>query len=425
MDRLMKDQDGGNFRRLDKKENGVEIISYIPKTTEKKDNEIIQKEIGKATDAEVKKLNRDKETQGIIFYTYQKHRMAEQAISYKAVQSEYVKEGRTKFVLKDKKDICKNIVTDAETGALLTLGEVLIKSNQTKLNLKTAVEEELIKTGDFSLKDVGNLGKIKSLVKWNQTDFEITNSEIILPVKIPGAPEPKKVKVKLADIASSVNKRYLPSSVKVPEVPKAKTNKRIALTFDDGPSSSVTPGVLDTLKRHNVKATFFVLGSSVIQNPGLVKRELEEGHQVGSHSWDHPQLTKQSTQEVYNQILKTQKAVFDQTGYFPTTMRPPYGAVNKQVAEEIGLPIIQWSVDTEDWKYRNAGIVTKKVLAGAMDGAIVLMHDIHKTTAASLDTTLTKLKSQGYEFVTIDELYGEKLQIGKQYFDKTDSRMVK
>lgn len=285
MDRLMKDQDGGNFRRLDKKENGVEIISYIPKTTEKKDNEIIQKEIGKATDAEVKKLNRDKETQGIIFYTYQKHRMAEQAISYKAVQSEYVKEGRTKFVLKDKKDICKNIVTDAETGALLTLGEVLIKSNQTKLNLKTAVEEELIKTGDFSLKDVGNLGKIKSLVKWNQTDFEITNSEIILPVKIPGAPEPKKVKVKLADIASSVNKRYLPSSVKVPEVPKAKTNKRIALTFDDGPSSSVTPGVLDTLKRHNVKATFFVLGSSVIQNPGLVKRELEEGHQVGSHSW--------------------------------------------------------------------------------------------------------------------------------------------
>lgn len=351
--------------------------------------------------------------------------MAEQAISYKAVQSEYVKEGRTKFVLKDKKDICKNIVTDAETGALLTLGEVLIKSNQTKLNLKTAVEEELIKTGDFSLKDVGNLGKIKSLVKWNQTDFEITNSEIILPVKIPGAPEPKKVKVKLVDIASSVNKRYLPSSVKVPEVPKAKTNKRIALTFDDGPSSSVTPGVLDTLKRHNVKATFFVLGSSVIQNPGLVKRELEEGHQVGSHSWDHPQLTKQSTQEVYNQILKTQKAVFDQTGYFPTTMRPPYGAVNKQVAEEIGLPIIQWSVDTEDWKYRNAGIVTKKVLAGATDGAIVLMHDIHKTTAASLDTTLTKLKSQGYEFVTIDELYGEKLQIGKQYFDKTDSRMVK
>ncbi|HAC1820234.1 TPA_asm: polysaccharide deacetylase family protein, partial [Listeria monocytogenes] len=297
--------------------------------------------------------------------------------------------------------------------------------NQTKLNLKTAVEEELIKTGGFSLKDVGNLGEIKSLVKWNQTDFEITNSELILPVKIPGAPEPNKVKVKLADIASSVNKRYLPSSVKVPEVPKAKTNKRIALTFDDGPSASVTPGVLDTLKRHNVKATFFVLGSSVIQNPGLVKRELEEGHQVGSHSWDHPQLTKQSTQEVYNQILKTQKAVFDQTGYFPTTMRPPYGAVNKQVAEEIGLPIIQWSVDTEDWKNKNAGIVTKKVLAGATDGAIVLMHDIHKTTAASLDATLTKLKNQGYEFVTIDELYGEKLQIGKQYFDKTDSRMVK
>lgn len=425
MDRLMKDQDGGNFRRLDKKENGVEIISYIPKTTEKKDNEIIQKEIEKATDAEVKKLKRDNEKQGIIFYTYQKQKMAEQAVSYKAVQSEYVKEGKTKFVLKEKKDICKNIVTDAETGALLTLGEVLIKNDETKLNVKSAVEQELIKTGDYSLKDVGNLGNIKSLVKWDQTDFEITNSELILPIEVPGASEPKKVNVQLADIANSVNKRYLPSSVKVPEVPKAKTNKRIALTFDDGPSAAVTPQVLDTLKRYDVKATFFVLGSSVVQNPGLVKRELAEGHQVGSHSWDHPQLTKLSTQEVYNQILQTQKVVFDQTGYFPTTMRPPYGAVNKEVAEAIGLPIIQWSVDTEDWKNKNAGVVTQRVLAGATDGAIVLMHDIHKTTAASLDATLQQLKSQGYEFVTIDELYGEKLQIGKQYFDKTESRMVK
>ncbi|MBC1836794.1 polysaccharide deacetylase family protein, partial [Listeria seeligeri] len=126
MDRLMKDQDGDNFRRLDKKEDGVEIISYIPKTATKKDNEIIQKEIEKAKAEEVKKLNRDKDKQGIIFYTYQKEKMAEQVVSYKAVQSEYVKEGKTKFVLKDKKDICQNIVTDAETGALLTLGEVLI-----------------------------------------------------------------------------------------------------------------------------------------------------------------------------------------------------------------------------------------------------------------------------------------------------------
>lgn len=425
MDRLMKDQDGGNFRRLDKKEDGVEIISYIPKTSTKQDNEIIQKEIEKAKSAEIKKLNRDKDKQGIIFYTYQKQKMAEQVVSYKAVQSEYVKEGKTKFVLKDKKDICKNIVTDAKTGALLTLGDVLIKNDETKLNLKTAAEQELIKTGDIPLKDVGKLGGIKSLVKWDQTDFELTNSELIVPVEAPGISGPKKVNLKLADIASSVNKRYLPSSVKVPEIPKAKTNKRIALTFDDGPSASVTPGVLDTLKRYDVKATFFVLGSSVVQNPGLVKRELDEGHQVGSHSWDHPQLTKLSEQKVYNQILQTQKVVFDQTGYFPTTMRPPYGAVNKKVADEIGLPIIQWSVDTEDWNNKNAKVVTQRVLAGATDGAIVLMHDIHKTTAASLDETLKQLKSQGFEFVTINELYGEKLQIGKQYFDKTESRMVK
>ncbi|MBC1376220.1 polysaccharide deacetylase family protein [Listeria sp. FSL L7-0091] len=423
MDRLMKDQDEGNFRRLDKKEDGVEIISYIPKTSTKKDNKIIQQEMEKAKSAEIKKLSKDK--QGIIFYTYQKQKMAEQVVSYKAVQSEYIKKGKTKYTLKDKKDICKNIVTDAKTGALLTLGDVLIKNDETKLNLKTVVEQELIRTGDIPLKEVGKLGGIKSLVKWNQTNFELTNSELILPVEIPGISGPKKINVKLADIADSVNKRYLPSSVKAPEIPKAKTNKVIALTFDDGPSASVTPKVLETLKRNNVKATFFVLGSSVINNPGLVKRELEEGHQVGSHSWDHPQLTKLSEKEVYNQILQTQKAVYDQTGYFPTTMRPPYGAVNKKVAEEIGLPIIQWSVDTEDWKNKNPKVVTSRVLSGASNGGIVLMHDIHPTTAASLDKTIKALKKQGYEFVTIDELFGEKLQIGKQYFDKSESRMVK
>lgn len=425
MDRLMKDQSGSDFHRLDKKENGVEIISYIPKTTTKKDNITVQKEVNKAADLERKKLDNEKDKEGIIFYTFQKQKLAENVVSYKIEQHEYVKEGQTKLTLKSKKDVCQNIVTDAETGDLLTLGEVLLKSNDTKFNIKTAVEQELIKSGDIPLKDIGNLGEIKGITNWEETNFGLTDTDLILPINVPGYPKLKKVNLKLADIASYVNKKYIPAGVEIPSAQKAVSGKKIALTFDDGPSQTVTPKVLATLKRYNAKATFFVLGSRVLENPDLVKQELDEGHQVGSHSWDHPQLTKLSNKEVYDQILKTQKVVFDQTGYFPTTMRPPYGAINKEVAEEIGIPIVQWSVDTEDWKIKNPKAVTKKVMANASDGAIVLMHDIHPTTGDSLDKTLKLLKKQGYQFVTVNELYNEKLKIGKQYFDANDSRMVK
>lgn len=422
MDKQMEEKNGSDFRRLDKTEDGIEIISYIPKTVKKEDNKTIQNEMEKATNLEKNKL---KDKEGILFYTYHKQTLAKNAISYKVEQYEYVKTGSTQLTLENEKDICTNLVTDADTGALLTLGNVLIKNDETKLDVKTMLEQEIIKSGEIPLKDIGNLGEVKSLVDWDDTNFGLTSTELILPIEIPGYPKIKQVKLKLADIASDVNKRYLPDDIRIPATPKAKSGKKIALTFDDGPSPSVTPKVLATLKRYNAKATFFVLGSRVIANPGLVKQELDAGHQVGSHSWDHPQLTKLSKKEVYDQILKTQKVVFDQTGYFPTTMRPPYGAVNKEVAEEIGIPIIQWSVDTEDWKIRNPKSVTMKVLANASDGAIVLMHDIHPTTGDSLEKTLKLLKKQGYQFVTVNELFSEKLKIGKQYFDESESRMVK
>ncbi|MBC2254498.1 polysaccharide deacetylase family protein [Listeria ivanovii] len=422
MDKQMEEKNGSDFRRLDKTEDGIEIISYIPKTVKKEDNKTIQNEMEKATNLEKNKL---KDKEGILFYTYHKQTLAKNAISYKVEQYEYVKTGSTQLTLENEKDICTNLVTDADTGALLTLGNVLIKNDETKLDVKTMLEQEIIKSGEIPLKDIGNLGEVKSLADWDDTNFGLTSTELILPIEIPGYPKIKQVKLKLADIASDVNKRYLPDDIRIPATPKAKSGKKIALTFDDGPSPSVTPKVLATLKRYNAKATFFVLGSRVIANPGLVKQELDAGHQVGSHSWDHPQLTKLSKKEVYDQILKTQKVVFDQTGYFPTTMRPPYGAVNKEVAEEIGIPIIQWSVDTEDWKIRNPKSVTMKVLANASDGAIVLMHDIHPTTGDSLEKTLKLLKKQGYQFVTVNELFSEKLKIGKQYFDESESRMVK
>ncbi|MBC1482715.1 polysaccharide deacetylase family protein [Listeria sp. FSL L7-1509] len=419
MDKLMAEKNGSEFRRLEKVKDGVEIISYIPKTATKEDNKTIQNEVNEAIDkAQLEKAE-------IIFYTFQKRKLVKNAVSYKVEQYEYVKEGQTKLSLQNEKDICKNLVTDAETGNLLTLENVLQKSDETKVKIKTAVEQELIKSGDIPLKDIGVLGEVKSIAKWTDTNFGLTDTELILPIEVPGYLKIKKVNLKLADIADLVNKRYLPADIKVPATPKAKAGKKIALTFDDGPSASVTPKVLETLKRNKVKATFFVLGSQALQNPGLVKRELNDGHQVGSHSWDHPQLTKLSKKEVYDQVLKTQKVIFDQTGYFPTTVRPPYGAVNKEVAEEMGLPIIQWSVDTEDWKNKNPKIITSKIMASASDGAIVLMHDIHSTTEASLDKTIKLLKKQGYQFVTINELFSEKLQVGKQYFDESEARIVK
>lgn len=195
--------------------------------------------------------------------------------------------------------------------------------------------------------------------------------------------------------------------------------KCVALTFDDGPGAH-TERLLDMLKKHKAKATFFVLGQNVKANPGVVKRAVVEGHQVGNHSWAHPSLTKLSAASIHEQIARTSAAVKDATGRGTDSVRPPYGAINKNVraalANEPDAHVILWSVDTLDWKHHSPAKTLAAVKEQTRPGGIILMHDIHKTSVDAVPSVIEYLQSQGYTLVTVDQLLAsEHPQSGKVY----------
>lgn len=194
----------------------------------------------------------------------------------------------------------------------------------------------------------------------------------------------------------------------------------IALTFDDGPSS-YTHTLLDTLASRQVKATFFVVGSSAQAHPELIRRMVQEGHVVGNHTFSHPDLTKQSAARIGREIDQTSDVIEQATGQRPTLIRPPYGAMNKRVKDAIAerqMAAILWNVDTEDWKNRNVEITTQRALAGARPGAIILFHDVQPTTVQAIPGVISELRARGYTLVTVPTLLAGQLTPGTSHFGR-------
>ncbi|MBV9391007.1 MAG: polysaccharide deacetylase family protein [Verrucomicrobia bacterium] len=191
----------------------------------------------------------------------------------------------------------------------------------------------------------------------------------------------------------------------------------IAMTFDDGPSAENTPRLLQILKERNIKATFFLIGQNAAANPNVVRQILAEGHEIGNHSWTHPQLSKLSDDRVRAEISKTQEAIKDACGFVPTLLRPPYGAITahqKQwIEDQLGLNVILWSVDPLDWKRPGAAVISHRILGGVAPGAIVLSHDIHKQTVDAMPATLDALIQRGYKFVTVSQLIAMKKPVAQ------------
>jgi peptidoglycan/xylan/chitin deacetylase (PgdA/CDA1 family) len=175
----------------------------------------------------------------------------------------------------------------------------------------------------------------------------------------------------------------------------------VRLTFDDGPNPAATPKILDTLSAHGVTATFFVVGQMAAADPAIVGRESREGHTVGNHSWDHPNLTTLTRAEVESQLQRTDDVLKQATGTTPTQWRPPYGATNAAVqaaAVDVGLTsMVLWTVDPRDWADPPATIVRDRVLQAVQPGSIVLLHDgTGANTAEALPMILNGLADRGY-----------------------------
>jgi polysaccharide deacetylase family sporulation protein PdaB len=186
-------------------------------------------------------------------------------------------------------------------------------------------------------------------------------------------------------------------------------NLQIALTFDDGPNS-YTDDILEILEEYDVQATFFLLGSNVVNNPILTKTIYDNGHLIGSHSYSHPELIDESEEEIEEELQNTEDAIYEITGKIPAIIRPPYGSVDTDVMDVLndnGYSTIIWSTDSLDWANTNSSAdnIVNNVVDNARSGEIVLMHD-RSATVAALPSIISGLKEKGFEFVTVDELLG-------------------
>lgn len=194
--------------------------------------------------------------------------------------------------------------------------------------------------------------------------------------------------------------------------------KVVALTFDDGPGGTTTTSLLDGLKKRNVKVTFFQLGSRAERFPDIVFRAKKEGHEIGSHTYDHQNLRKLSDAGVASQISTTNKIIEGITKQPVTLLRPPYGSFDERV-KNTSMRISMWSVDTLDWKLKNTELILESMKRDVKDGDVILMHDIYQTSVDAALQFIDIAKEQGFVFVTFSELAkikGYELTSGKAYY---------
>ena len=192
----------------------------------------------------------------------------------------------------------------------------------------------------------------------------------------------------------------------IPSKRKIDKNKpMIALTFDDGPNGAITSKILDILEKNNSSATFFVNARRIEKDTNILKRIDNLGSQIGNHTANHKNLTKLTVEQIKFEINDVNKRVKKAINKEPSIVRVPYGAVNDVIKNNVDYPLIMWSIDTRDWHTKNAKKIQESILGKVKDGDIVLMHDLYSETAKACEVIIPKLVEQGFQLVTIDELF--------------------
>jgi peptidoglycan-N-acetylglucosamine deacetylase len=186
----------------------------------------------------------------------------------------------------------------------------------------------------------------------------------------------------------------------------------VAITFDDGPDLTFTPQILEKLKKYGVKATFFLLGQNIEKHPDMVKRIANEGHIVANHSYSHSNFAKISQEKFQEEVLKTARLIQQLVGYFPKFMRPPYGSITEKElswATDQGFMVVQWSVDTLDWKGLSGDEIANKIMGNAFPGSILLQHGAEgvplQGTVDALDKFIPAMIKKGVRFVPLTQMF--------------------
>lgn len=317
---------------------------------------------------------------------------------------------------------------DKKSGEVISLSDLTEQSDKATREIVAAARNNINET--IKQRQQAELDLNETITQETLSNFVITDggNSLAWPIGqaslLPSAYGEMTIKVPIDAVAKYLQNPTARKLANIPKPPEPKPepkpapavpapapttgNKVIALTFDDGPGPH-TAHLLDILDQYGAKATFFLIGSKVSGQASIVRSIQARGHQLGNHSWSHPELPKLPVDQIAGEVDRTNEAIRQATGVTPAILRPPYGAVNGAVLEQLrlrGMSSILWSVDTRDWADRNSDIVCSRAVAGARPGAIILMHDIHQTSVGAVPCILSALKQQGYSFVTVQGLLG-------------------
>ena len=386
----------------------AEIITYYPMTGDKvitPVQDIIVKDI----------TDKVEDKEDLIFY------YSEKDSSIKGVESHLVK--KQVYDLSDSTVVeLENTSLDQlylkEDGTLFTLDQLFTDASKAKEtfleNIKSTLQDKKLEQtlvdqviADFTASDLSS---------WK---FAYKDSQLVLyPIKVTNNVE--EIALPISDFFDVIQSSYLTEKdAELYKKAQAEKNKKVvALTFDDGPDGNTTPQALDILAKYKIKATFFVQGKNIAGNESILKRMQSEGHEVGNHSWNHPILTKLSLEDAKKQLTDTEDAITKVLGKSSKLMRPPYGAISDDIRNSLDLSFIMWDVDSLDWKSKNEAAILTVIQRQVSNGSIILMHDIHQTSVNSLPKVIEYLQGQGYSFVTVSELLGNRVKPHEIYYSR-------
>lgn len=274
------------------------------------------------------------------------------------------------------------------------------------------LQEELYLLFQKSCPNCLNKNTLKKNIEKNSTNFYLTEEGFVFTVN-PSLLQEDYHDILTVPLAKENPYLNYPKEQKEEQKEEKKTVKKaktidpslpsIALTFDDGPSQ-YTEEIIKILEENEVNATFFILGNKVATYKNTLKQSIENGNELGNHSYNHQWLSRLSTTELEKQINKTQEIIQEELDYTPTLLRPTYGSVNRRIKKNCDLTITLWTVDTKDWKIKNTSRIVERATTNISDLDIILMHDIFERSKNALKEIIPNLKEQGFQLVTVSEL---------------------
>ena len=304
-----------------------------------------------------------------------------------------------------------------ETGERIRLADLFDQDGRTWETLAEGVREGLLAYWPETEPEAEKLDALCSREALEEAEFTLHGMSLVLHYPAEALYEGKKTMMQVTFFYPQI--RDMMTEEAAEETDNLTYYYTCALTFDDGPSSSNTPKVLESLMETGATATFFVIGNRIGEYTGLVQREHDEGHAVASHNWHHGNVTKSSKAALRAMPAKVNAAMIRAIGIPVRYNRVPGGLYPRMISSKVGWPLIQWSLDTYDWRGRKTTAVMSKVRRAIQDGDIILCHDIKNNTPENTRQMVRYLEENGYMLLTVDELFakdGVELQPDKVYY---------